>query len=152
MYVNHSGWTQERGAYSYDIYIDETKTDYELHFADGFVAKQTSPFEEITADWNCDGDHYTQLGAWFESRFGSSSFWTPVQMVSELLKGREEGSRNSSDRLTEIPGIQIPVPEKRPSLANTIEHSEQRAFQKEIERNRKMAALGIRSSDEPWVR
>lgn len=152
MYVNHSGWSQELGSFHYDIFLDETKTDYELHFADGFVSKQTSPFEEITADWNCDGDWYTQFGAWFESPFGGSTFWTPVQMISELIESREEGRRHSSDRLIAIPGIQLPERKRKETLESMISQTEKRTFQKEIERNRKMEQLGVLPLDEPRTR
>ena len=152
MYVNHSGWSESLGSFHYDIFLDETKTDYELHFANGFIAKQTSPFEEITADWNCDGDRYTQFGAWFQSPFGGSTFWTPVQMISELLEGREEGRGPSSERLIAIPGIQLLERRQQKTLDSTISQSEKRAFHKEIERDRKMSQLGIRPPNEPWAR
>jgi len=152
MYVNHSGWTKEKGSFHYDIFLDETKTDYELHFADGFIAKQTTPFQEVTADWNYDGDQYTQFGAWFESRYGGANFWTPTEMVRALLDGMEDGRQRHPDTLCAIPGIQIPAKDRRPSLKDTILQSEQRALQQEITRSQRMSALGIRFPDEPRVK
>lgn len=150
MYVEHSGWSLEKGAYSYQIFIDEKKTDYEIHFHNGSIAKQAGPFEYVTADWNNDGDVYTEFGASFISDNGKS-FWTPVEMVSALIAAREGEKPWGGASVKDIPGINLPG-EKHPGLDEQIKRSEQRAMHQEIERNQKMNALGIRGPGEPWAR
>lgn len=150
MYVNHSGWNAEFGSFSYDIFVDEKREDYEIHYKNGTVDKQNGPFEAVTADWNNDGDVYTQFGAWFRDENGRGSFWTPEQMVQALVDSME-GSYGCSN-VSHIPGITLPERDKRPSLSETIEQSERRAAAQESESNRKMDMLGIRPSGEPWAK
>lgn len=153
MYVNHSGWSEDIGSYSYDIYMDENKSDYEIHYEDGSVDRQVTPFEAITNDWNNDGDVYTMFGAYFEhDSTGWRQFMTPENMVTLLLDSRFNPHRVHGPRATEIPGIEIPDRDKRPKLEQTIQDSERRALNKEADRNRKMDALGIRPPNEPWAR
>lgn len=153
MYVNHSGWSEDIGSYSYDIYMDENKSDYEIHYEDGGVDRQVTPFEAITNDWNNDGDVYTMFGAYFEhDSTGWRQFMTPENMVMLLLDSRFNPHRVYGPRATEIPSIEIPDRDKRPKLEQTIQDSERRALKKEADRNRKMDALGIRPPNEPWAR
>lgn len=158
MRIEHSGWSQEHGPFRYFIEIDENKTDYELRFKNGSIAKQDGPFHHATHDWNCDGDVYTQFGAIFQyfDKNGEPDgrcFWTPEDMVSALVDAQEKPeSRLSGGDVISIPGIEIPERSKRPNLEDTIIRSERRSEAQEIERNRKMAALGIRHPDEPWAK
>lgn len=153
MYVNHSGWSAETGAFSYDIYIDENKKDYEIRYKDGSVDRQITPFEAVTNDWNNDGDVYTMFGAYFEhDSTGWRQFMTPENMVMLLLNSRFDPRSVCGPLVTEIPGIEIPDRDKRPKLEQTIQDSERRVLNRDAECNRKMDALGIRPSDEPWAR
>lgn len=151
MYVNHSGWSQEYGPFNYNIFVDEKKTDYEIVYVDGKVCKQASPFEYLTADWNCDGDVYTQFGAYFDGRYAGRNFWTVEELVSACIEAIDKELLRGSD-VKEVTGIVIPPREKRQSLEESIRMSEQRAAHQEAERNRKMDMLGIRRPGEPWAR
>lgn len=150
MYVNHSGWNAEYGSFSYDVFVDEKREDYEIHYKNGTVDKQAGPFQEVTADWNNDGDVYTQFGAWFRDENGRGSFWTPEQLVMALIETLD--GYTSYTNVSHIPGITLPARDKRPALQDTIEQSERRAFHQEAERNRKMDMLGIRPPNEPWAK
>lgn len=158
MYVNHSGWSEKHGSFSYDIFIDEKKTDYEIHFKNGQVYKQSGEFEWVTADWNCDGDVYAQFGATFNiwdkdgEPTSSREFLTPQDMVFGLVDGLFGDHREYENVMVSIPGINLPAPEKRPSIDEQIRRSEKRSMAQEIERNRKMNSLGIRPPGEPWVK
>ncbi len=155
MLVNHSGWNIEHGYFNYNIFVDENKTDYEIRFKSGKFARQIKPFEELTMDWNHDGDTYALFGAYFRNydRNGSPEsvdFWTPEDMIRGLL-----GDSFTYDKIISIPGIELPAPEKRynrPSLDEQIYSSEKRAMAQDIERNRKMNSLGYRPYNEPWAR
>jgi hypothetical protein len=46
-----------------------------------------TPFQVVEADWNCDGDVYTEFGANFESRYGGREWWTPQNLLSLMLNG-----------------------------------------------------------------
>ena len=117
MYVNHSGWSEDTGSYSYDIYMDESKTDYEIRYADGSVDRQITPFEDITRDWNNDGDVYTMFGAYFEhDSTGWRQFMTPESMVMLLLDSRFDPRRVNGPLATGIPGVEVPDKGKRPEL------------------------------------
>lgn len=152
MYVNHSGWNSVYGSFSYNIYINEEREDYEIHFVDGSIAKQCSPFQHVTADWNCDGDRYTQFGAWFTQDGHNSDFWTPEAMVCCLLDGMTGDRSRGNATVKAIPGINLPSKEKRPNLDDQLKRTEQRKMHQDMERNRKMNMLGIRSPNEPWAR
>jgi hypothetical protein len=157
MDVLYSGWSEKRGSFSCNVFVDEQKTDYEIHFKSGLIAYQSSPFQNETHDWNHDDDVYTQFGAWFEFRnedghFQGSQFWTPVDMVSELAEALNPDSRVYGDSVVAIPGIKIPPLEKRPTLEDQILRSERLAMAQDVERNQKMKSLGIRHPDEPWAR
>lgn len=129
MFVNHSGWNEKDGSFDYNIFVDENKTDYEIHYNDGTVAYQKSPFQFETADWNCDGQVYEQFGAWFEWE-GRGEFITPDQMVWQLLFDGYCGPKAVS-----IPGIDIPQPSQRPSLDETILSGERKALMRETKEN-----------------
>ena len=153
MYVTYSGWTQEHGSFYCNIFIDENRQDYALEYGDGTIAKQTSPFQYVTADWNNDGDIYEQFGAWFESPgYGGNSFWTPEQMVRAAADGLEEGRRFYNNEVKAVHGVEIPLLHQRSTLDNLLQESEIRAANRDAERNRRMNALGIRPSGEPWAR
>lgn len=153
MLVNHSGWSEDIGSYSYNVYIDENRTDYEIHYADSSTDRQITPFEAVTNDWNNDGDVYTMFGAYFEhDSTGWRQFMTPASMVMLLLDSRFDPHRVSGLLVTDIPGIEIPDRDKRPKLEQTIQDSERRALNKEAECNRKMDALGSCPPNKPWVR
>lgn len=158
MWVEHSGWNIVSGSFSYKVFIDENKLDYVLNFADGSFAKQDGPFQSFTYDWNSDEDVYTQFGAWFvrydrDGELNSRGFWTPEQMIAELIEGLDQDSLESAcNRLVSIPGIELPVKEKRPSLDDRVKQNERRAMHQDIDRNQKMKMLSIRSSNEPWAR
>lgn len=153
MYVNHSGWNIETGPFNYNIYVDENKTDHEIHFQDGTIAKQVTPFESRTEDWNHDGDVYEQFGAWFQ-RPGEnrSTFWTPEELVMSIIETMEENRSPYGPKVAFVKGIDVPAKDKRPTLEDKILQSERRLEAQEIERNRRMEALGIRPPNEPWAR
>ena len=153
MNVNHSGWNEKCGHFSYNVYIDENKDDYELHYSDGSVKKQCTPFQYVTEDWNHDGDVYSMFGAWFtDSKDGRNEFVTPVDMVSDLIDAKDPDARHYGRFLVDIPGVTVPTPGERPRLDDQIRRSENRAMHQDAERNRKMNALGIRPPGEPWAR
>ena len=152
MYVNHSGWNEKTGAFSYDIYLDENKTDYALVLKNGEVLKQTSHFQDVTADWNNDGDVYTCFGAWFESSYGGNNFWSAEDLVFAALEAQEEDRRFSAHDVVAVRGLALPAKERRPSLDAQILKSEQRALNQDADRNRRMKELGIRGPGEPWAR
>lgn len=158
MRVEHSGWTKEYGSFRYFVNVDETKTDYEIHYASGKFLKQDTAFGNFTYDWNYDGDVYTQFGAFFSSyeKDGSFSrsgtFMTPEDMVFALLEGMDEDKRQREDVVVSIPGIVLPARSERPSLREQVARSERQQLAQDIERNRKMNMFGIRGPGEPWAR
>jgi len=157
MKVNHSGWSEDRGYFSYDIFIDEKRTDYAIHYVNGDIARQVSPFHEVTRDWNNDDDVYTEFGALFQftdpnSQMVGRSFWTPVQMVQAAIDALDNNEHTPGNQVAFIEGVEIPSREKRSSIDEYIRNSEKRAMHRDIERNAKMKALGIRPPGEPWVR
>ena len=88
MIIENSGWSQERGFFNDKYFVDETKTDYEIHWKNGKVCKQQTPFKTITADWNNDSDIYSEFGANFESQWGvGREWWTPQNLLSLILDG-----------------------------------------------------------------
>lgn len=88
MRLTHEGWSQERGRFQEFYYIDTSRTDHEIHWKNGTVCKQTSPFQTVTADWNCDGEVYAEYGANFESKYGAGHGWyTPIELLSLMLGG-----------------------------------------------------------------
>ena len=153
MYVNYSGWSEKHGSFSCDIFIDENRQDSELTFGDGRIAKQKGPFEAVTADWNHDGDVYTQFGAWFTvPGENHSDFWSVVDLVRAAADAQAMTRRPYGNEIVSVKGVEIPPPDRRSSLHDTIQRSELRAMHQEIERNRKMDMLGIRPPNEPWAR
>lgn len=157
MQVEYSGWTAERGPFRHMIYVDENKKDYAIHFSSGTVARQSSAFENHTADWNNDGDVYTMFGAWFDyldkdgSRNGGA-FHTPEDLVRFAVEAADPEQRSYGTYATKVEGIEFPPPDRRSSLNDRIAQSENRAMQQEAERNRKMDMLGVRRPGEPWAR
>ena len=88
MFLTHQGWSQERGSFCEKYEIDTTRRDHEIHWKDGTICAQTSPFEAVEADWNCDGEVYVEFGANFASKYGSGREWhTPLGLLSLMLEG-----------------------------------------------------------------
>lgn len=158
MYVNHSGWMEKYGSFSYNIFVDEKRTDYVIEYASGKKLVQDGSFDNFTHDWNCDGDVYTQYGAFFQlydkdGKFARQGiFMTPENMVRELVNSLDEKIRQREDVVVRISGISVPEPDKRPSLQEQVARTERQKFFQDVERNRKMKALGIRGPGEPWAR
>lgn len=157
MNVTYAGWNIEHGCFHCDIFVDETKTDYEIHYANGNIAKQTSPFDTVTTDWNNDGDVYSMFGAWFgevenDGKIHRSTFWSVEDLVQAAADALDPNASCMGQKIIAIPGIEIPPLEKRPSLEEKIRQSELRAMHQDAERNRKMDMLGIRPSNEPWAK
>lgn len=112
MNVEYSGWREDLGFFRYLIALDEKREDYEIHRKNGRVGRQVTPFEELTYDWNNDGDIYPLFGAFFQWDNGRD-FLTPVDMVSLVLEGEAR-----------IPGIENPL--EKPSLNETLHQAQQR--------------------------
>ena len=89
MQLSHEGWSQERGFFNDKYFIDETKTDHEIHWKDGRVCKQLTPFEDVERDWNYDGDVYSEFGAMFEGKYGRE-WWTPYHLLGLVVDGEAE--------------------------------------------------------------
>lgn len=87
MIVEHSGWSQERGFFNDKYFVDETKTDYEIHWKNGKVCKQQTPFSWVTADWNCDDDVYSEFGASFDGFYNGREWHTPQGLVDLIIEG-----------------------------------------------------------------
>ena len=152
MYVNYSGWNETHGSFYCNIFVDETRQDYAIEYGDGTIAKQMSPFRHVTADWNHDGDVYTQFGAWFKGLYGGNTFWTPEDLVRAAADALDKARHVYDNQVTAVHGIEIPLPEKRKSFDETVRDCESRAANREADRNRRMNALGIRPTNEPWAR
>ena len=89
MQLTHEGWSQERGRFQEKYSFDTSRSDHEINWKDGKVCKQLTPFQAVTADWNCDGDVYTETGAHFESQYGAGRDWyTPLELLSLMLEGK----------------------------------------------------------------
>ena len=85
MQITHEGWSQERGWFKEKYNIDTTRTDHEIRWKRGFVAKQVTPFGVVTRDWNNDGDVYSEFGAYFQSPYGGNVWYTPQGLLSLIL-------------------------------------------------------------------
>lgn len=96
--INVSGWNKNYGPYNKNIPFDDQKTDYEIHFKDGSLYKQTSSFTWETHDWNNDGDVHSQQGAWFRDQDGRGEFFAPVDMIRLVM-----------DERADIPGLLDPL-------------------------------------------
>ena len=90
MQLEHSGWSQERGWFCDKYEIDTTRTDHEIHWKNGKICKQESEFKDLTADFNCDGDVYTEFGCWFEGYYSGREWYTPQNLLSLVLEGEAE--------------------------------------------------------------
>ena len=89
MQLTHEGWSQERGWFCDKYEIDTTRTDHEIHYKNGKICKQLTPFETVTRDWNNDDDVYPEFGAMFEGIYGIA-WWTPYHLLSLVLDGEAE--------------------------------------------------------------
>ena len=85
MQLTHEGWSQERGWFKEKYNIDTTRTDHEIRWKRGFVAKQVTPFRVETRDWNNDGDVYSEFGAYFQGVYGGNVWYTPQGLLSLIL-------------------------------------------------------------------
>ena len=135
--------------------MDETKLDYEIQYENGEIARQTSPFQIMTRDWNLDGDVYSRFGAWFEhldseGSFKHGFFWGPEDLVRGLIDSKDRSSTYYGDRIKAIPGIKIPPLNRLPSLEEHLQQSERRCMMQDLERNRKMNNSGIRYPGASW--
>lgn len=158
MNIRYDGWSEKYGSFHCNIAFDETRTDFEVHFKSGQVLRQCGSFELVTADWNCDGDVYTEFGANFV-RYDSDGtmhsgreFWTPNDLVAELIDGLYGAEWPSRDRVISISGLNISPPKLRPSLKEQMAFSEKRQMAQDIERNKKCNTLGIHRQGEFWVK
>lgn len=158
MKIAYSGWSEKYGSYKYNIPFDESRKDFEICFQSGQVLRQCSEFQHVTADWNCDGDVYTQFGANFK-RFNSDGsarsgreFWTPGDLVAELIDGLYGDDWPKRDRVVSISGITVHPPQALSSLEEQIVRSERQQLAKDVEKNRKMNALGVCGPGEPWAK
>lgn len=151
MYVDYSGWNERQGPFACSVFVDEKKTDYSVVYGDGTVSRQMTPFEHVTADWNNDGERYTLFGAWFDSAVGGNTFLTPEELVRAAVDSKSKDHFYGNE-IKKVNGISFPFLDRRPTLDEQIIRSEQRALNQDAERNRKMDALGIRPSGEPWER
>ncbi len=86
MIIENSGWSQERGLYCDKYELDTTRADHEIHWKNGKVCKQLTPFATVTCDWNNDDDIYAEFGATFEGIYGRE-WWTPQHLLSVMLDG-----------------------------------------------------------------
>ena len=89
MQLIHEGWSQERGCFCHKYGIDTNRTDHEIHWKDGRVCKQLTPFEIVERDWNNDGDIYEEFGAMFEGKYGRE-WWTPYHLLSLMIDGEAD--------------------------------------------------------------
>lgn len=87
MQLTHEGWSQERGWFQDKYNIDTTRTDHKIKWKNGQICKQVTPFEVVTADWNCDGDIYPEFGANFESKYAGRDWYTPQGLLDLILEG-----------------------------------------------------------------
>ena len=91
MQLTHEGWSQERGFFCDKYNIDTTRTDHEIHWKNGTVCKQVTPFQVVCADWNNDNEWYEEFGAYFESKWGAGLDWyTPQNLLGLMLDGEAE--------------------------------------------------------------
>ncbi len=90
MQLTHEGWSQERGWFQDKYNIDTTRTDHEIHWKRGFVAKQMTPFSVETRDWNYDGEIYSEFGAYFQGFYGGNVWYTPENLLSLILDGEAD--------------------------------------------------------------
>lgn len=108
MIVEYSGWSEEKGSFHYNVFLNEASIEYEIEYEDGFIAEQTSIFKNFTLDWNHDGDEYTLFGAWFKSRHGGEEFFTPEDLVRSLIDGVEGVEDGYNYRVVAVKGIELP--------------------------------------------
>lgn len=89
MQLTHEGWSQERGWFQDKYNIDTKRTDHEIHWKNGQVCKQLTPFEDVERDWNYDGDIYSEFGAHFEGKY-STEWWTPHHLLGLVIEGEAD--------------------------------------------------------------
>lgn len=157
MKVNHSGWREDIGPFEYDVEVDERKSDHVITYQSGRIARQMDKFDYHTYDWNCDGDVYTQFGAFFGifRADGSSAgrvFLTVEDIVFDLVKGVNGDTFGVDDPCVSVTGIHIEPLNKRVSLDEQIKTTERQQMFRDIEKNKRMASLGIRPNNEPWAK
>lgn len=87
MILTHEGWTQDRGRFCDKYAFDTSRSDHEIHWKNGKISKQETPFKYVTADWNCDGDVYEECGANFEGYYSGRAWLTPGQLLQLVISG-----------------------------------------------------------------
>lgn len=158
MNVRYDGWSEKYGSFHYNIPFDETRTDFEVRFKSGQILRQCSAFQRVTADWNCDGDVYSEFGANFErydldgSLRSGREFWTPNDLVAELIDGLYGDEWPTRDRVVSISGLTVYPPQVMPDLREQIARSELQRMSIDVEKNKKMNALGIHHPDDLRVK
>lgn len=120
MKLHLQGWNDKVGAYNCEVILNEKKEDHEILFPNGTLAKQLTPFNSITEDWDMDGRPFARLGAWFDYQ-GEREFFTPWEMATLALEG-----------YAEVRGITIR--DRQPDLESRILAANRRAkAQKDIQ-------------------
>lgn len=91
MIIENAGWSEQRDWYCDKYYVDENKTDYEIKFRNGFVSRQVKPFQDVTMDWNHDGDVYSLFVGGFQDKSGQGfNWWQPTELVRMIIDGDAE--------------------------------------------------------------
>lgn len=158
MKIDYSGWSENHGSYRFVIPFDERKTDHEVRFESGTCLRQCGPFQHVAADWNNDGDVYTEFGAYFVrydndgTACAGREWWTPDDLVAELIDGLYGDDFPPRDRVVSISNIVVPSIDNRPSLDEVVSRTIRQDMGRDADRNRRMNALGIRPPGEPWAR
>ncbi len=112
MKIHHQGWNETVGAFNCDVEINEARSDYEIHFPDGTVFYQQTPFQSLPADWEQNGEPYSVFGAFFIQN-GIKEFFTPLELASLALND-----------YAVIPGLQIK--DHQENLADRIQAASNR--------------------------
>ncbi len=113
MKVHQQGWNEAVGVFNCDVTIDEAKLDYEIHFTNGTICRQQTPFEQHVLRQEPDGELEQKIGAFFDYR-GNRELFTPAEMASLALNG-----------YAVIPGLVIE--NRQTTLADRIRAANQRA-------------------------
>lgn len=127
MYVEYSGWSEKLGSFHFNIFLDESRQDYSIEYGDGTIVKQTSSFQDVTTDWNHDGDVYTQFGAWFESPISSGNdFFSAVDLVYVAIESVTNERRIYGNEIKAVHGLELPKELYPTSLSDRLHDAENR--------------------------
>lgn len=113
MKIHHAGWNETVGAFNCDATINVDKCDYEIHFTNGSVFRQETPFDDLVTEFDQNDTAHPRFGAFF-SHNGATEFFTPLELVALVANG-----------YATIPGIQLE--HKQSPLIDRIEDAVQRA-------------------------